>query len=784
MKVSFFKNLYEKQVSFTLDVYDVLNRIKEGKSKDIINDVRQGDSESKKRLPAICFNGTFTSRNDNSLIEHSGLCIFDFDKYPNKKSMNAERSKLESDPFVFSVFTSPSGNGLKVLVKIPKCDKDDHKLYFKSLQKHFDSEYFDEKNCNISRVCFESYDPKIYINSESEEWIVKASESGYTVTEREAILPLKNENEIITRLMKWWNENYSFTEGDRNNVLYILACAFCNYGIEDQFAFEYIWRNVVNGDFTEQETRNCINSAYKRASFGTKYFEDKETLKRVEMKVRKGDNADQISRSLGMDAQQIEQISDEIRRNNIEFWNITRSNNGHERVTIDPMKYKLFLEEHGFCKYYPEDSNTPLFVRHQENIVRTTSTEKIKDFVLNYLEQKEHHQVWNYCAKTTKIFTDEHLNMLESIALNMLMDTKEKCYLYYQNGVVCINKKSVEFKSYVDVNGFVWQQQIIDRDYQHSTQYTNDFEDFIHKVSADDPQRIEALENTIGYLIHSHKDEKEQKAVILNDQEITDDANGGSGKSLMLQAIMKFKQLVKIDGKTFDPNRSEFVYQRVNVDTQVLAFDDVRKNFNFENLFSLITEGIQVRQLFKGEFFLPYERSPKIIITTNYVINGSGGSHDRRRHEIEFFQYFSAKRQPIDVYGKMFFSGWDEADWIAFDNYIIHITQKYLNNGLTNPVSINADVKRFIQQTNKDFYDWVEEGNIQKNCRVYITEIANQFKEEHKSYHNLNHRTFVKWVMRWSDLNGYDFNKDRDHSGRYFEINTNETKTEDDECPF
>ena len=67
MKVSFFKNLYEKQVSYTLDVYDVLKRIKEGKSKSIINDVRNGDQESKKKLPAICFNGTFTSRNDNSL---------------------------------------------------------------------------------------------------------------------------------------------------------------------------------------------------------------------------------------------------------------------------------------------------------------------------------------------------------------------------------------------------------------------------------------------------------------------------------------------------------------------------------------------------------------------------------------------------------------------------------------------------------------------------------------------------------------------------------------------
>ena len=171
----------------------------------------------------------------------------------------------------------------------------------------------------------------------------------------------------------------------------------------------------------------------------------------------------------------------------------------------------------------------------------------------------------------------------------------------------------------------------------------------------------------------------------------------------MLTALSYFKKMVQIDGKTFDPNQSQFVYQRVDVDTQVLAFDDVKKNFNFEQLFSLVSGGITVNKKNKDEIFIPFDRSPKIIITTNYVINGSGGSHDRRRHEVEFFQYFSSNRSPLDEYGRLLFDGWNESDWIAFDNYMIQNVKKFLNEGLTKTVSINAEVKRFIQQTSKGF---------------------------------------------------------------------------------
>lgn len=787
MKISLFKSLYDtKDVSYKISIEEALERIKNGSSKELIDEIRKGNKELKKKLPAVMFNGTFTARNDNSLIEHSGLCVLDFDKYPTVQAMIEERKRIEDDLFTFAVFTSPSGNGLKVLVRIPKCDKDEHKLYFKGLEKHFNSEYFDIKCSNLSRVCFESFDPNIFINYESIEFTDKAIEEGYSVTDKVPVLPLNNENEIISRLMKWWESKYGLAPDNWNNNLYVLAGAFCSYGIDEDLAQRYIVQNITGSNMPENDVQTLTRSAYKRIPHGTKYFEDSTTVKRIKEKVQKGDSVDVILKAFpNIDKETIEEVNDEVKKNSSIFWNSILNKAGVETITINPFKFKSFLEENGFNKYYPEGGDTPLFVRHEQNIVNTTSIEKIKDFVLNHLVKKEQWSVWNYVAKSSILFSEKYLNMLDSIALKMLQDTKHVCYLYFKNGVVKIGKKKVEFLSYIQVDGFVWQKHIIDRDYVYSDDVSNDFKDLVSKVSNEDETRLKSLENTIGYLMHSFKDKTDQKAIILNDQEINDDPNGGSGKSLMLTALSYFKKMVQIDGKTFDPNQSQFVYQRVDVDTQVLAFDDVKKNFNFEQLFSLVSGGITVNKKNKDEIFIPFDRSPKIIITTNYVINGSGGSHDRRRHEVEFFQYFSSNRSPLDEYGRLLFDGWNESDWIAFDNYMIQNVKKFLNEGLTKTVSINAEVKRFIQQTSKDFYDWIEEGNLQKNAKMYTTDTVRLFQSEYKSNEFLNNRTFLNWVNKYCLLNKYELIKSRDTIGRYFLIETKPGEAQKtDDCPF
>ena len=166
--ITIFKNIKETDAPFYRDVTVALDRIKNGSSKDIIKRIRQCKDKSernelKKQLPAICFSGEFNKRNDNSLVKHSGLICLDFDDYEKKKELLQDKERLSKDKYVYSVFVSPSGNGLKVLVKIPE-DADNHVNYFNSLGNHFDSDNFDKTCKNLSRVCYESYDAFIYIN--------------------------------------------------------------------------------------------------------------------------------------------------------------------------------------------------------------------------------------------------------------------------------------------------------------------------------------------------------------------------------------------------------------------------------------------------------------------------------------------------------------------------------------------------------------------------------------------------------------------------------------------
>lgn len=361
--------------------------------------------------------------------------------------------------------------------------------------------------------------------------------------------------------------------------------------------------------------------------------------------------------------------------------------------------------------------------------------------------------------------------MIDSIHLEMIQDTKTESFIPFKNCVVKVTSSEVEKISYIDVNGYIWENQIIPRDFETVIDFNNDFRDFVSKVSNQDPIRVKALESTLGYLIHTYKDKTDQKAIIFNDQEIDDNPNGGSGKSLMLTALGYFRRIVKIDGKSFNPAKSDFVYQRVNVDSQILAFDDVKRNFDFEQLFSIISEGITVNRKNKDEIFIPFERSPKIVITTNYVIAGSGSSHDRRRHELEFFQYFNQKRNPLVEYGRLLFDQWNEDDWMRFDNYMIKNLQMFLNKGLTESVSINADAKRFIQGTNKDFFDFVIDNPLHPDVTYYNAELLNQFQSDYSRFNDLNPQRFSTWLNKYAEWKGYEIEKGRNSmKGRYLEF--------------
>tara|TARA_R100000388_G_scaffold94874_1_gene83896 strand:+ start:1598 stop:3394 length:1797 start_codon:yes stop_codon:yes gene_type:complete len=186
VKVTIFKNIYDKSPIHT-HVSTALRRIQDGKSSTLIKKVRKGDKEKKKDLPVVCFSGEFYQRKDDALLEHSSFIVLDFDHV----DVNKVKDSLAVDDFVYSCWTSPSGDGVKALVRITNPER--HKDHFRSLIDYFDVRYnleVDPTGINESRACFESYDPDIIIKDdykrfgkfsvEKVEPTVEVTEGNYT----------------------------------------------------------------------------------------------------------------------------------------------------------------------------------------------------------------------------------------------------------------------------------------------------------------------------------------------------------------------------------------------------------------------------------------------------------------------------------------------------------------------------------------------------------------------------------------------------------------------------
>jgi hypothetical protein len=276
--------------------------------------------------------------------------------------------------------------------------------------------------------------------------------------------------------------------------------------------------------------------------------------------------------------------------------------------------------------------------------------------------------------------------------------------------------------------------------------------------------------SVIGFLCHSYRSSAHNKAIIINDEEISENPNGRSGKGLFTQAIGKIRKLASIDGKNFSFDKS-FHYQTVKVDTQVMAFDDVRKNFNFENLFSLITEGITLEYKGRDAIKLPVSRSPKVVITTNYTIGGTGGSFEGRKFEVEFSDYFNYKHTPIDEFGHMFYDDWDDEEWLRFDNCMVKCITHYLTNGLVKYKHSNLETRKFIKETCYEFYEWTEEDNLPLNTRLKPSEYYEAFLMEYPDSRKfVSQKRFSKFIQTYAQVKDFNLVKGKTNGERWIEL--------------
>jgi hypothetical protein len=276
VKLSIYRNITDINSKFTVELGEALERIKKGKSRELIAKIRlEKDSEIrnaiKAKLPSITFSGTFEARYDDQLIEHSGFICLDFDKVGD---VSFAKEEFKKDEYCYACWKSPSGDGVKVLYKIAEGMK--HREHFASIKKKYPN--VDGSGVNPSRVCYESHDTDIFINEKAKVWTEYIEEVKFTQTTVEG-----DKYEVFKRLLKWLeSRDNAFVKGERNLYIFRLASACCRFGIEYNEAEGLIANEFLtkDSDFSKKECFKTIASAYKKNQhqFNSAGFENEKMV--------------------------------------------------------------------------------------------------------------------------------------------------------------------------------------------------------------------------------------------------------------------------------------------------------------------------------------------------------------------------------------------------------------------------------------------------------------------------------------------------------------------------
>jgi RecA-family ATPase len=199
-------------------------------------------------------------RQRKGLVSHSGLIQVDIDKIANVREI---KRILTNDPFSFAVIESPSGNGIKIIVKIPD-DLNKHLETFYALEKYYLLNHkikIDPSCKDVSRLMFVSHDSDLYLNPNS--------------TPFHAAVLTKDESTFAAAITKT-DVKMRFVEG-RNNYVLSMASVCRIKGLTEDACVRLSIAYFAEEGFDKDEIRICISQAYKYAN-------------EVPPKVQKGDS--------------------------------------------------------------------------------------------------------------------------------------------------------------------------------------------------------------------------------------------------------------------------------------------------------------------------------------------------------------------------------------------------------------------------------------------------------------------------------------------------------------
>lgn len=442
-----------------------------------------------------------------------------------------------------------------------------------------------------------------------------------------------------------------------------------------------------------------------------------------------------------------------------QFWTIgTEDSPSSGKVNIDNSALLDFcVTELGYYNYIDYSGAYVLVKLLDGSIIKEARVEDLKQEIKDYLRDKvKREAVWNKFIQHN-YFTEHFLHNLKVLQeINFNSSTKDVAHYFYKNGVVLVDKSgSQSVVPYKNYKGYVWFSQISTRSFQQlpaNQLATCEFAKFIYNISGKDKSRMNSLASIVGYILQPYKEPSNAKALILLDEntDTSGRAMGGTGKSLLVKGLGEITSMLWKDGKRYQGNET-FGFDDLRPFHRILYFDDVKANFSFDDFYSAITGSIQVKRKYRESTIIPFSLAPKLVISSNHMVIGTGGVTDeRRRIEFEVSSHYSLNYKPSDEFGHNLFDDWDEAEWTSFDNLMLSCVSYYLKQGIVKPSPINLKMNKLLVATNADFFSFIEE-NIAPDQVYDKAALLAAFVKAYPGNSYISGITFKKWLDSYAE---------------------------------
>ena len=251
-------------------------------------------------LFVVMWQGIFTRKNNNGCVSLSSLVCIDLD-HQTEQDLDNIRRTISGWPFVLAFFRSPSGDGLKVIVRTDNYSIADYGNCYRQVEQFFVDKLGikPDKLCeDLSHPCFISYDPDLYCNPNAQPWHyvydqafnkpdkpkqngtsnVNASTQPNSPSQTNSQIMAQlvtnsiTDDEIIRILDYQWKQRPQFYEdGCRTKSIYVQAHTLSKAGVHESTALAYLQRQFLPTGYGADKLRDEVQQAYKKSPhlFGT-----------------------------------------------------------------------------------------------------------------------------------------------------------------------------------------------------------------------------------------------------------------------------------------------------------------------------------------------------------------------------------------------------------------------------------------------------------------------------------------------------------------------------------